>query len=84
MKNQARSLRRHHASRLKSRWLIREKAKAALVGSCNLARRVGIHANTGATCSCWMCGNPRKYLGEVSLQERSARLLEQVVRGPDA
>jgi hypothetical protein len=21
-------------------------------------------------CSCWMCGNPRKYLGERTIQER--------------
>ncbi len=23
-------------------------------------------------CSCWMCGNPRRYFGERSLQERRA------------
>ncbi len=25
-----------------------------------------------ARCSCWMCGNPRKFLGERTLQERRA------------
>ncbi|MBM4338941.1 MAG: hypothetical protein FJ110_05310 [Deltaproteobacteria bacterium] len=24
-------------------------------------------------CSCWMCGNPRKHLGEVTLQEKKFR-----------
>ena len=25
-----------------------------------------------AQCSCWMCGNPRKWLGERTMQERRA------------
>ena len=27
-------------------------------------------ANTGTLCSCYMCGNPRKYFGEETIQER--------------
>jgi hypothetical protein len=23
-------------------------------------------------CSCWMCGNPRRYFGELTMQERKA------------
>ena len=23
-----------------------------------------------STCSCWQCGNPRKHLGEITIQER--------------
>ena len=40
------------------------------------ARRVYPHdpsarsANHMATCSCAMCGNPRRYTGEVTMQER--------------
>ena len=26
-------------------------------------KAIGIHANTSTRCSCEMCGNPRKYLG---------------------
>ena len=29
-------------------------------------------ANHLKVCSCWMCGNPRRHLGEVTLQERRA------------
>lgn len=35
------------------------------------ARNAGVFANHGKVCSCWMCGNPRKY-GELTLQERKA------------
>nr|WP_222532555.1 hypothetical protein [Azospirillum sp. 412522] len=27
-------------------------------------------ADNLASCSCWMCGNPRRWLGEVTMQER--------------
>lgn len=33
-------------------------------------RRVGIHAATPKVCSCFMCGNPRRYEGEKTVQER--------------
>ena len=29
-------------------------------------------ANHLAGCSCWVCGNPRRNLGEVTMQERKA------------
>ena len=29
-----------------------------------------LRRNTTKLCSCWMCGNPRKYLKELALQER--------------
>jgi hypothetical protein len=35
-------------------------------------RRKGIVASTPAVCSCWMCGNPRKYDNERTIQERRA------------
>jgi hypothetical protein len=28
------------------------------------------HYDHLAACSCWMCGNPRKYRGEPTIQER--------------
>lgn len=31
---------------------------------------VGKYANTRQPCSCYMCGNPRKYLGEKTIQEK--------------
>jgi hypothetical protein len=31
-----------------------------------------VNANHLKECSCWMCGNPRKYSGEATIQERKA------------
>lgn len=33
-------------------------------------REVGIASKTKKSCSCWMCGNPRKYKGEKTKQEK--------------
>lgn len=33
-------------------------------------RKLGIVAKAAAPCSCWMCGNTRKYQGERTVQER--------------
>lgn len=33
-------------------------------------RERGAVIDTPAPCSCWMCGNPRRYLGELTVQER--------------
>jgi len=34
-------------------------------------KAIGKHYSThGAACSCWMCGNPRKYFNEPSLAEK--------------
>jgi hypothetical protein len=30
---------------------------------------LGFHANTPHPCSCYMCGNPRKYFNELTRQE---------------
>lgn len=30
----------------------------------------GIAAHSPKRCSCWMCGNPRKYSGERTIQEK--------------
>lgn len=34
--------------------------------------------DTPTPCSCWMCGNPRKYFGERTIQERKAILTVRV------
>lgn len=60
-----RALRRHHVARLKrsrrfhwGRDLAQEPKP--------LAKAV----DTPCPCSCWMCGNPRRYFGELTPQER--------------
>ncbi len=37
-------------------------------------RRLGGLAHTRTPCSCWMCGNPRRYRRELTLQEQRAHL----------
>jgi hypothetical protein len=68
-----RALRRHHAARMKAKWLARTKARMPGLDPAALARRVGLHAGTGRVCSCSMCGNPRRHYGEPTVQERRAR-----------
>lgn len=56
------SWRRHHAARMKSRakGLYRDHPKATY------------YADNLAVCSCPMCGNPRKWFGHITNQERRA------------
>jgi hypothetical protein len=56
--------------------LARMKAKAMrLFPSLDDATRIADHL---AVCSCWMCGNPRRYFGALSIQERRAPLPNKV------
>lgn len=64
---QCRSLRRHHRERLlqkrRSPWgrtLTHEEASRAV--------------DTPTPCSCWLCGNPRRTIKELTLQETRANL----------
>lgn len=63
----SRSVRRHHERRVKHR-------VAAYYGGYarHDPRRVGKIAHARQPCSRWMCGNPRRRLGEPTLQERRA------------
>ena len=58
--------RRHHVQRMKQK-----RKNDQLVG-----KHLGAHVNTPAKCSCWMCGNPRRFQGNSkeakTLQELSA------------
>jgi hypothetical protein len=71
----SRAKRRHHLARVKAKCRKRSAFLAA-VASAN-ARHVGMLAATRAACSCWMCGNPRKYFGERTVQERRALQAER-------
>ena len=50
----------HHAQRIKA---VRKK---------NITVRGPKAYRTSTPCSCWMCGNPRKWFGERTVQERRA------------
>lgn len=38
----------------------------------------GIYASCKCTCSCWMCGNPRKYFGKVTIEEQSQNEIGEI------
>jgi len=67
MKEIIRGIRRHHLQRLK-----KARAFDHAIGESRQGDSValGRHVNTPAKCSCWMCGNPRRYFDEKSRQER--------------
>lgn len=60
-----RAVRRHHAQRMKQRVADYYGGHAR-----DVPRQLGRLARTRTPCSCTMCGNPRRRLGERSLQER--------------
>jgi len=70
MKNMKRSIRRHHYSRLKNKhrnqmkftfWYMPDEFRD--IRACKMI-------STPCACSCHMCGNPRKYFKELTMQER--------------
>ena len=65
-KDQSRAERRHHIVRLKKS---RVRYWANQPGTWE-ARRLGAVVQHPCICSCWMCGNPRKWAGERTVQER--------------
>lgn len=52
-----RSVRRHHIGRLK------QNRRRDRIVSNSCAKPLGQHIVTPKPCSCWMCGNPRKFYG---------------------
>ena len=63
-KTMTRALRRHHIARLK-------QSRRFYYG-CDLTQTpkgLGKVVATAASCSCWMCGNPRKHFNARSIQE---------------
>jgi hypothetical protein len=44
----------------------------------DFARRWALRAHDHlAVCSCWMCGNPRRYTGELTIQERRSPTMRE-------
>ena len=76
MRSTKRALRRHHRERMIQR------AMRSLMLSCEedweerRQRAVGWYDNL-AKCSCWMCGNRRKYEGRGPVQEQRQLLAAQ-------
>jgi hypothetical protein len=68
-----RALRRYHAQRKKA-WVCCTLRHYFMERHALPTRRVGMYSKTPKICSCFMCGNPRRYLGELTIQERRAML----------
>jgi hypothetical protein len=64
----SRGIRRHHEERVKAR--VRSYYGGYAVGD---PRSVGRIAHTRRLCSCWMCGNPRRYWKQATFQELRVR-----------
>jgi len=62
-----RAIRRHHEQRVKRR--VSGYYNGYARGN---PQQLGKIAHARQLCSCWMCGNPRRYLDERTLQERRA------------
>ena len=77
-----RALRRHHDKRKKG-W-VRKTLGHYFMNATDLpARRVGMYSRTPKVCSCFMCGNPRRFHQKPSVQERRAILeLDEFERQP--
>lgn len=67
-KDLSRSNRRHHNERLKKN---RQDYFRHFTDPENTPRQKGIYLNTPRRCSCWMCGNARKYYKALTLKEES-------------
>jgi len=68
--------RRHHIERLKARRRSMLRAEWPRLGG-ELADDpafIGSLVTTHTRCSCPMCGNPRRWFGELTLQERRAEI----------
>ena len=70
MKNMSRSVRRHHIQRLKAKRRFQWGRDYS-----SSPRWLGILTHTSTPCSCWACGNERKWKTDsgngLTLQERS-------------
>jgi len=73
----SRAARRRHAARLKRNRRGYHGDYVRSLPPDEQALHLGRFLNTIAACSCVMCGNPRKYLGDATLQENSHSELAQ-------
>jgi hypothetical protein len=68
-----RAIRRHHRNRI-----ILKRYEKVKMGQWHV-KNPGHLARNNTVCSCWMCGNPRKYFEELTVQERKSNQVWPVV-----
>lgn len=66
-----RSERRHHEWRMKAKFRRIQRTRE-LKYRLTDAIHAGLFAHHGKLCSCFMCGNPRRYWGDLTMQEKRA------------
>lgn len=72
MKEHKRAARRYRRDRIKKKRSEDLKHRLADLSSVEKSIQIKKSIDTPAPCSCFMCGNPRKYFGEISHQEQRA------------
>ncbi|WZX10896.1 hypothetical protein [Escherichia phage HK6] len=74
-----RALRRHHRQRVKNN----RKKYWAVFPHEESPKRLGIITTTPCICSCWMCGNPRKYYknSKAGMKISEIRKMEAMIMG---
>jgi len=85
MRVKKRSKRRHNIERLKKKRINYHGGyakKAQEDGDIEFAEQCsGKWTNTSTPCSCWMCGNPRKYMKQkLTIQEQKAPKIQEFVQ----
>lgn len=82
-KVRTRALRRHHNERIKAKRRKQEKdfypwksntGYSLVEDEKKVKTREGKLFHTPKSCSCWMCGNPRKYFNQKTFKEINADL----------
>lgn len=73
MTERTRALNRHHDARIKVKRTryVNTWTEATRAVRAPTDKEIGRKACTPSNCSCWMCGNPRKYGGELTVEEKS-------------
>jgi len=80
VKDTTKAQRRHDAARVKN-----NRSAHLVVRNMQSPKALGKNAATPAACSCHMCGNPRKFRGEITMQERKfLDVSREYLLGPDA
>jgi hypothetical protein len=69
-KNHERALRRHYLARIKKKRTGYCGGYARDLIQAEQLRHIGRFARAMSSCSCWMCGNSRRFFGEITMQEK--------------
>lgn len=72
MTQRTRALRRHQSQRAKARAINHLQTIFGESREWITPQKIAEYAKNRTPCSCWMCGNPRRFTGEATRQELKA------------